>query len=183
MHTILVHLANGFEEMEAIIPIDVWRRAGYTVKTVSIGSELAITGSHNITVLADQLYENTDYDSADLIFLPGGMPGSKNLDAHTGLALKIKEFHTTGKYVAAICAAPLVLGHNGILQNKRATCFPGFEKELHGATLSTESFVLDGNVLTGKGAGAAMVFALALVEAWSGKEAAIQLATKMQVPA
>ena len=128
MKTILVHLAIGFEEMEAIVPVDVWRRAGFVVYTVSITGDKIVTGSHNISVVADLLFEEVKYDDADMIFLPGGMPGASNLDAHKGLQKKILEFGQKEKYMAAICAAPLVLGHNNLLKGKKATCFPGYEK-------------------------------------------------------
>jgi protein deglycase len=182
MKTILIFLANGFEETEAVTPIDVWRRAGYTVKTTSISDNFEVTGSHNITIKTDQLFSQADFDSADLIFLPGGMPGAKNLDAHQGLAEQLKKFNSEGKTLAAICAAPMVLGHNGILAGKRATCFPGFEKDLIGAHFTGKSIEKDGNVITGKGAGAALVFALEVVATFSGKDQAHQLAIKMQVP-
>jgi 4-methyl-5(b-hydroxyethyl)-thiazole monophosphate biosynthesis len=181
MKTIFVHLASGFEEMEALIPVDVWRRAGFHVFTISITGSKIVTGSHNIPVVADLLFEEAEYNNADMIFLPGGMPGASNLDAHKGLQKKILEFDQKGKYLAAICAAPLVLGHNNLLKGKRATCFPGFEKELFGATVTGASVETDGKIVTGKGAGVAMDMALEIVSIFSGNEYANQLALKMQM--
>jgi protein deglycase len=181
MITILVQLADGFEEMEALIPVDVWRRAGFTVKMVAISNQLTITGSHQIRVMADQLFEETNYQQADMIFLPGGMPGASNLDAHDGLRNQLINFHQQGKTLGAICAAPLVLGHNQILQHKKATCFPGFEKELYGAEITGAPVEVDGKVITGKGAGVALEFALEVVKQFKGEQFAIDLARKMQV--
>lgn len=181
MTKILVHLADGFEEMEAIIPVDVWRRAGFDVKTVSISTNLKVTGAHQITVIADQLFETGSYDNADMIFLPGGIPGATNLDAHHGLRQQILSFNRVGKTLGAICAAPLVLGHNHVLKGKKATCFPGFEKELYGAELSVMSVQTDGNIITGRGAGVALEFALVVVANFKGKAYANELAKKIQV--
>jgi protein deglycase len=181
MKTILVHLATGFEEMEALVPVDVWRRAGFTVYTVSVTGDKIVTGSHNISVVADLLFEEAEYNDTDLIFLPGGMPGASNLDAHKGLQKKILEFDQSGKYLAAICAAPLVLGHNNLLKGKKATCFPGYEKELFGATITGSSVEFDGNMITAKGAGVAFEFSLRVVVLFKGKDFGLQLAAKMQV--
>jgi protein deglycase len=181
MKTILVHLATGFEEMEAIIPVDVWRRAGFHVNTISITGNKVVTGAHNISVVADQLFEDANYNDADMIFLPGGMPGASNLDAHKGLQKKILEFDCKGKILAAICAAPLILGHNDLLRNKLATCFPGFEKELYGATITRSNVEFDGNIITAKGPGVAFEFAMRVVEKYKGRDFGLQLAAKMQV--
>lgn len=181
MTKIIVHLANGFEEMEALIPINVWRRAGFDVQTVSITAELNVTGSHQITVIADYLFEEINYNDADMLFLPGGMPGTTNLDNHIGLRKQIIIFSEQGKTLGAICAAPSVLGHNMILKGKKATCYPGFEKELYEASYTGRSVQTDGNIITGKGAGVALEFALQIVTHFKGKEFANQLAAKMQV--
>lgn len=181
MTRILVHLADGFEEMEALVPVDVWRRAGFDVKTVSISSKLGVEGAHNITVLADQLFENTKYDEADMIYLPGGIPGATNLDAHKGLRRQLIHFADKGKVLGAICAAPLVLGHNNILKGKKATCFPGFEKELFNTEYTETSIQTDDNIITGKGAGVAFEFALHIVTYFKDKNTASKLASNMQV--
>ena len=182
MTKILVHLANGFEEMEALVPVDVWRRAGFEVVTVSITRSLEVTGAHQIKVLADQLFEDINYRDADMIYLPGGMPGASNLDKHEGLREQLLSFSKEGKVLGAICAAPLVLGHNQLLKGKKATCFPGFEKELYGANVDGESVVSDGPIVTGKGAGVALEFALEIVARFQTKTFADELAKKMQVP-
>lgn len=181
MTKILVHLANGFEEMEALIPVDVWRRAGFEVATVSITESTEVTGAHQIKIIADQLFENTDYSEADMIFLPGGMPGAKNLDLHEGLRKQLLSFEKEGKVLGAICAAPLVFGHNKLLEGKNATCFPGFEQELYGANHTGASVETDGQIVTGKGAGVAMEFALNVVARFKDKTFADELAKKMQV--
>jgi 4-methyl-5(b-hydroxyethyl)-thiazole monophosphate biosynthesis len=181
MKQIIVFLANGFEEMEALIPVDVWRRAGFDVKMVTINSQLEVTGAHQIKVVADQLFEESDFSSADLLFLPGGMPGASNLDAHDGLKALLTAFNSKGKILGAICAAPMVLGHNGLLEGKKATCFPSFEKDLVGANHTGKTVEVDGNIITARGAGVAFEFSLKVVELLSGKEVAKKLAAQMQV--
>ena len=176
---IAVHLAEGFEEIEAISIIDVLRRAGLEVITVSVGDDLKVTGSHKIQVVADQLFDDVNYDLADMIVLPGGMPGAKNLNNHVGLKKQIECFNNKGKFLGAICAAPLVFGELGILKNKKATCYPGFENYLHGAEIKGNSIEVDGNIITGKGAGVAVQFSIKIVEMLSGAETAKQLAEKM----
>lgn len=181
MTKILVHLAEGFEEMEAIIPIDVWRRAEFDVQTVSISSEKVVTGAHQIPVVADLLFDEANYDSADMIFLPGGIPGSTNLDAHEGLRTQIIKFNEQNKVLGAICAAPLVLGHNHILKGHKATCFPGFEKELYHAEYTGNAVEVSNKIITGKGAGVAFEFALTVVKKINGETFAKQIAQKMQM--
>lgn len=181
MANILVMLADGFEEMEAIIPIDVWRRAGFNTTTVAIGNSLEVRGAHNIIIIADQLFDDTIFDDADMIFLPGGMPGAKNLDEHIGLASELKAFAQQGKLLGAICAAPMVLGHKQLLVGKNSTCFPGFEQELIGANYMATPVQTDGQIITGKGAGVAFEFALEVVSKIAGSKLAFELATKMQM--
>ena len=181
MTKIIVHLANGFEEMEAIIPVDVWRRAGFEVITVSISEDLKVTGSHQIPVIADTLFDEAIYPDTDMLFLPGGIPGATNLDAHEGLRSQLLSFADQGKVLGAICAAPLVLGHNNLLKGKKATCFPGFEKELYEADYTAVSVQTDGNIVTGKGAGVAFEFALQIVARFTSAVFAKELSQKMQV--
>jgi len=173
---VYVHLAEGFEEIEALTVVDLLRRAGIETETVSITGRLPVTGSHGVKVIADILFEDAVYNNCDYIVLPGGMPGSSNLDAHTGLREKILSFHNQGKGLAAICAAPLVLGHAGVLGGKKATCYPGFEKELEGAEALTDTVVVDGSVITSRGPATAIPFALALIEKIKGKETAGEIA-------
>ncbi len=181
MKKIAVHLAEGFEEIEAISIIDVLRRAGFEVEVVSVNKSKEVTGAHNITVKADTLFEDLDYKHIDMIVLPGGMPGTKNLQAHEGLKKQILEFNNEGKPLGAICAAPLVLGNLNLLKGKKATCYPGFEEELIGAEVTGGYTEQTGTIITGKGAGVAIDFALKIVEMLKGKELADDLARKMIV--
>lgn len=178
---IAVHLAEGFEEIEAVSIIDVLRRAGLQVDVVSVSGKKEVTGSHQIKITADQLFEEVDYDAVEMIVLPGGLPGANNLKAHSGLKEQILEFNKKEKLLGAICAAPMVLGNLGILKNKKATCFPGFENELKGARISGEHVEVDGKIITGKGVGVALHFALKIVETLKGKKQAGELAEKMIV--
>lgn len=171
---IYLFLANGFEEIEALAPLDLLRRAGLEVTTVGIGGDM-IRGSHGITVAAD-IPDGLFADAApDMVILPGGMPGSKNLDESRTVDAALKAAARRGALIAAICAAPMVLGHRGLLEGRRATCFPGFEQELTGAVVSPERVVRDGNIITAAGMGVALEFGLALVEALKGTDAATEL--------
>ena len=178
---IYLFLANGFEEIEALCPLDLLRRAGLEVTTVGVGGEM-ISGSHGITVAAD-IPEGMYADAApDMVILPGGMPGSKNLDESRVVDMALCAASRKGAFIAAICAAPMVLGHRGLLEGKRATCFPGFEGELAGALKVDERVVRDGNIITAVGMGAALEFGLALVEALCGKEKRDALARAVIAP-
>ncbi|WP_346864045.1 DJ-1 family glyoxalase III [uncultured Draconibacterium sp.] len=183
MKKIAVHLAEGFEEIEAISIIDVLRRANFDVEVISITKSIEVKGAHNIIVKADLLFEDANYQSIDIIVLPGGMPGSENLKAHSGLRKQILNFNDSKKTLAAICAAPMVFGGLGLLQNKNATCYPGFEEELHGAIITGNDVEQADNIITGKGAGVAIEFALKIVEFLTNKETANELAQKMIVHA
>ena len=177
--SVLIILADGFEEIEAISIIDVLRRAEIDVTVVSVTEKLEVTGSHNIKIIADQLFSFIDYELIDMIILPGGMPGSSNLNIHLGLREQILNFHENKKMLGAICAAPLVFGSLGILKNINATCYPGFENQLHGAIVTGENIEVAGHIITAKGAGVAIDFALKIVEILKGKELANKLAQKM----
>jgi 4-methyl-5(b-hydroxyethyl)-thiazole monophosphate biosynthesis len=157
-------LANGFEEVEALCPLDLLRRAGIAVTTVGIGTE-SVTGSHGITVRAD--IPDTMYRDSkpEMVILPGGMPGTTNLDASHTVEVALRSAARNGAYLAAICAAPMVLGKRGYLEGKRAICFPGFEGELKGAEIAAERVVTDGKIITAAGMGVALDFGLALVAA------------------
>lgn len=161
---IYMFLADGFEEIEALCPLDILRRAGLEVTTVGVGNKDVIVGTHGIVVHADipdVMYRDSN---PDMIILPGGMPGASNLDNSrvADCALRAAERH--GSPMAAICAAPMVLGKRGLLRGKRAVCFPGFEQFLDGAEISdTDTVVRDGNIITAKGMGAAFDFGLELV--------------------
>ena len=171
---IYMFLANGFEEIEALCPLDLLRRAGLEVTTVGITGD-RICGAHGITVEAD-IPEGLFADaSPDMVILPGGMPGSKNLDESRTVDPALKAAARRGAFLAAICAAPMVLGRRGLLEGKRATCFPGFEEELRGATVVSDRVVRDGNIITAAGMGVALEFGLALVAALKGEQAADEL--------
>ncbi|MBE6603710.1 MAG: DJ-1/PfpI family protein [Ruminococcaceae bacterium] len=171
---IYLFLANGFEEIEALCPLDLLRRAGLEVTTVGIGGEM-ICGSHGITVAAD-IPEGMYADSnPDMIILPGGMPGAKHLDESRVVDTALKAAVRHGSFIAAICAAPMVLGHRGLLAGKEAICYPGFEGHLTGANISSKRVVRDGNIITAAGMGVALEFGLALVEALKGQDAAKEL--------
>jgi len=154
----MVFLADGFEEIEAIAPIDIMRRAGIEVTTISVTATKEVRGAHDILLQADCLFGQIDFSNADLLFLPGGMPGTKNLEAHDGLKQLLLKHANEGKKLAAICAAPSILGKLGLLKGKEAVCFPGFEETLKGAILSDKKVVQSGNIITGKAAGAAVEF-------------------------
>jgi 4-methyl-5(b-hydroxyethyl)-thiazole monophosphate biosynthesis len=176
---VYVFLADGFEEIEALTPMDVLRRAGLDVRTVGVGSK-RVTGSHRVEVIADIEEKEMEFDSLQAVVLPGGLPGAVNLDRSRSVQKAVARCFEGGGYVAAICAAPSVLGHMGLLKGKRATCSPGFEKELLGAEFCDESVVADGKIITGNGPGAAMPFALKLAEVLSGEETARRLRKSMQ---
>lgn len=176
---IAVHLAEGFEEIEAVSIIDVLRRANIETLVVSVTNQKVVTGSHDIPITADVLFEEVDYSKVDMIVLPGGLPGANNLNNHSGLGQQILDFHINGKPLGAICAAPLIFGNLGILKNQKATCFPGFENQLTGAEVTGAEVETSGKIITGKGAGVAIKFALKIVETFKGKSFAEELGRKM----
>lgn len=170
MKTVALFLANGFEEIEALGTVDVLRRANIKVITASITDNKEVEGAHGMTVVADTIFAELNFDEVDVIVLPGGMPGAKHLNEHEGLKEKVKEFAEKGNNVAAICAAPMVLGGLGLLENKKATCYPSFEEYLIGADTTGEKVEVAGNIITGKGPGFMFDFALQLVETIAGEE-------------
>ncbi|MEZ3558644.1 MAG: DJ-1/PfpI family protein [Duncaniella sp.] len=176
---VYVFLADGFEEIEALTPIDLMRRADIHVVTIATGDRLEVKGAHGVTVQADVMLCSGCLPEADMLVCPGGMPGASNLAASKVLAAMLREQYEQGRYVAAICAAPAVtLAPLGILEGKKATCYPGFEQQLAeaGATHVAERVVEDGNIITANGPSSAMPFALALVAALRGSEAAQSVA-------
>ncbi len=170
---IYMFLAPGFEEIEALMPLDLMRRAGLEVKTVGVGS-LDITGSHGITVKADMLDSDFSDNAPECVILPGGMPGTTNLDASPVVHKALDSALENNSLICAICAAPMILGKRGILKGKNATCFPGFEKYLEGANVGGRA-VRDGQVITGVGMGAALEFGIEIVAALRGRDAADKL--------
>lgn len=181
MGTVYAFLADGFEEIEAFTTIDTLRRAGLDVEMVSVTSSEMVLGAHEIPVRCDVLFENCDFADAELLFLPGGMPGTATLDKHIGLRSLILDFAKSNKPVAAICAAPMILGKLGLLEGRKATCYPSFEQYLKDAECLNKPVVRDGNIITAMGPAAAMDFALALVELLVGKDKVRELKEAMCV--
>jgi 4-methyl-5(b-hydroxyethyl)-thiazole monophosphate biosynthesis len=161
---IYVFLADGFEEIEAVSPIDLLRRSGKEVITVGVTGKI-ITGSHGIQVTADITPEQLKLDdNLEMIVLPGGMPGTLNLEKDSYVQKAIEFCSVNNRYIAAICAAPSILGHLGLLKGKTAVCYSGFEEQLVGASIGSDSVTADGNIITARGAGVAVKFGLKLVE-------------------
>ncbi len=168
---IFVHLAEGFEEIEAVTVVDILRRAGLEACFVSVDETSTVKGAHGVDIKADYMFKDADYSACDMIVLPGGLPGAHNLRDHEGLRKEISKFHKEGKGLAAICAAPLVFGDLGILKGRKATIYPGMEEELKGAEYIPFPVVRDTNIITSQGPATAMRFALAIVEFFKGEEA------------
>lgn len=175
-----VLLADGFEEIEAVTVIDVLRRADIDVLALGTAS-MQPTGAHGLAFQADGLLADHKSEAFDLVVLPGGMPGAEHLRDDQTVQALVKRQHAAGLPVAAICAAPIALGSAGVLEGRKATCYPGFEKGLHGATPCTERVVEDGHVTTSRGPGTSLEFALALVSRLVGKAKASELAAGMLV--
>jgi len=182
MKQLLLFLAPGFEEIEAISTIDILRRADLPVLSVSITGDLRVVGAHGIAIEADALYPDIDFNETDMLILPGGMPGTKNLNVHEGLKALLLKFAEAGKPLAAICAAPRILGQLGILAGKEATCYPGNEEFLKGAKLSKYMIVQDGKIITASGPGVASEFALQIVSFFLGEEKADEIAKDLLLP-
>ena len=166
---VYVFLAKGFEEIEALAPVDVLRRAGVEVKTVGVTGK-RVSGSHGVSVNCDITINEATFDELDGIILPGGLPGATNLEADETVNKFIDYAWDNGKIIGAICAAPMILGHKDLLRGKNATCYKGFEKDLTGAHIIDRPAVRDGNIVTGWGAGGALDFALLYLETISENE-------------
>lgn len=176
---IVVFLANGFEEIEALATVDVLRRADLSVLTVGVGGK-TIVGAHGIVVTADCADDEPLPNEIEAVVLPGGLPGTTNLEASAVVQRYIEQAVEQKAVLGAICAAPSVLGHKGLLRGKRATCYPGYEEDLLGATCTGESVVIDGNIVTAKGAGVSVDFGLAMVSVLVSPDKAADLKEKMQ---
>ncbi len=176
---VCVFLAAGFEEIEALTVVDVLRRADLEVRTVGVGGR-QVTGSHGIPVVADLEEQSLDFNRVEMVVLPGGMPGAANLEKSPVVTGCLRDCSARGGWIAAICAAPSVLGHLGLLQGKKATCFPGYEGELAGAQVAAGPVCTDGRLITGNGPGAAMAFALEIVRLQKGEALAEELRRGMQ---
>ena len=173
---IYVHLAEGFEELEAITIVDLLRRAELEVQTVSITGEKKVKGTHGVLIEADILFEEADYEGCSMIVLPGGMPGALNLQEHEGLGAYIKSFADSDKKLAAICAAPMVLEANKAIINRSVTIYPGMESKITSGTCISAGTIQDRNIITGKGPAFAIDFALAIIEDMSGRKKSDEVA-------
>jgi len=175
MKKIGVFMADGCEEIEALTVVDILRRAGVEVAMISVSGKKEVKGAHNITFFTDIPAEYMDFDVLDGIVLPGGMPGTLNLGKSKIVQTMIRQFAEEKKLVSAICAAPSVLGEAGLLNGKKATCYPGFEDKLVGATCVSDAVIADGNIITSRGMGTAISFALEIVRYLLGDEKATEL--------
>ena len=171
---IYMFLAEGFEEIEALCPLDLMRRANLEVTTVGING-VTVKGAHGITVTADIADTDFTAENIDMIFLPGGMPGTLNLAASDVVTDAINIAVANNSYIAAICAAPSIIGDMGLLDGKKAVCYPGFEDRLTGAEIPDKKVVLDGKILTAKGMGAALDMGIEIVKIFCGENSARSL--------
>lgn len=169
MKKVYVFFADGFEEIEAFASVDVLRRAGFDVEMISVMDNEIVKGAHQISVFCDKNIENCDFYDASLLLLPGGMPGAQTLGECEDLKRALCTAAEKGVTLAAICAAPMVLGQLGLLKGKKATCYPGFEQFLDGANYTAAMVEHDGNIITGKGPSAALPFAFAIVKHLAGE--------------
>ena len=176
---VYILLAQGFEIAEAMLPLDILRRARVEVCTVSIGQEHTVTASNGTPVVADKLLKDSDLSDGDMLFLPGGMPGSNNLRDSEAVANVIRAYDAAGKWLAAVCAAPMVFGLMGLLKGHEATCFPGFEKDLLGATPVKKTCVRSGHFITGCGAGAGFALGREMAAVLVGEDTADAVLRKM----
>lgn len=174
-----IFLADGFEEIEGLTVVDILRRAQISISMISINGKKNVEGAHGIAVAADQLIEECDLDKLDMLVLPGGMPGTTNLAACGQLTEALKKADQEKRGIAAICAAPSVLGDLGLLKGKKAVCYPGFEARLNGAEVLQIPVVTDGHITTSRGMGTAIAFALELVNRLGSAEQAQQIGSSI----
>lgn len=180
MSKVYVFFADGFEEIEALTVVDMLRRVKVETVMVSVNGKRSVKGAHGIVVETDGVFSDYSYKDGTMAVLPGGMPGTNHLMAHEGLKEVLLSYDREKKYLAAICAAPSVLGLNGLLQGRHATCFPGFEEKLLGAVAMPDAVVMDGNMITSRGMGTAIAFAAALVSVLLDEETSEQLLETIQ---
>ncbi len=171
--------ANGYEEVEALTVVDLLRRAKISCEILSVADSGQVTGSHGISIGADRNFSGTDFSQYDGVILPGGMPGTTNLAADERVLALLRSFAAAGKLTAAICAAPTVLAKAGLLEGKKAVCYPGMEEQLTGAKVSFDPVAVDGTVITSRGLGTAIPFALSIVQYFEGRERAEALASSV----
>ncbi|MCI5822124.1 MAG: DJ-1/PfpI family protein [Lachnospiraceae bacterium] len=178
MSKIAIFMAEGCEEIEGLAVVDILRRAKMEIDMVSISDSLSVKSSHGVVFQTDKLISQVDFSEYDGVVLPGGIPGTPNLGANPKVVETIKSFAEGGKLVAAICAAPSVLGENGLLQGKKATSYPGFAEKMKGCTYLEDKVVVDGNIITSRGMGTVIDFALTIVEYFKNHEEAVALGEK-----
>ena len=179
MSKIAIFFAEGYEEIEALAVVDVCRRCKLSIDMVSITEDKQVAGSHGIRVEMDKTFSQVDFSEYDMLVLPGGVKGTLGLEAHQGMMKQIDAFYQSGKYIGAICAAPSIFGHRGILKGRRACCYPDFESHLEGAFVTEGPVEISDNVLTSRGMGTAIDFGLAIAGIFAGKEAAEAAAKKV----
>lgn len=179
MSRVGVFFGEGYEEIEALTVVDILRRAGIDTRMISISEKKEVAGAHDITVRMDQTIGETDFEALDMIVLPGGMPGTTNLENCKTLMNHVDAFYEKGKYVSAICAAPGIFGHRGMLSGRRACSYPDKENELTGAEVTKNPVEVSDHVTTSRGMGTAIDFALAILERFQGKEAADRMASRI----
>lgn len=180
MGKVYAFVANGSEEVELLAVVDVLVRGGQDVKLVSVTGSREVVSAHGIKLEADCEFSEADCSDADILFLPGGMPGTRNLAAHEGLCQALLKASQEGKRLAAICAAPSVLGGLGLLEGRKATCYPGFEEELKGAEYTRQGVVTDGNITTARGLGYALDLGLELLSFLTDREYAARIKASIQ---
>lgn len=176
MSRVAVFFAEGYEEIEALTVVDICRRGGIEADMVSVTESPEVKSSHGVTVKMDKTFSEIDFEEYDMLILPGGMPGTKNLEAHEGLMRQIDSFYENGRYIGAICAAPSIFGHRGILKGRRACSYPSFESHLEGAEVTEGPVEISDNVVTSRGMGTAIEFGLAVLKIFCGEEKAAEMA-------
>ncbi len=178
---VYLFLGTGFEEVEAIATIDVLRRAEVELTTISVMGESFVEGAHGVRIEADKMFDEVDYSNAQMLILPGGMPGTLNLGEHEGLINILREQNKRGGWIAAICAAPSILGKMHLLRNREAVCYPGFEDQLEEAFVTKDRVKVSGNIITSKGPGCTIEFALQLAAILKGDAVASMVSEGMLV--
>lgn len=178
---VYLFLGTGFEEVEAVATIDVLRRAEVELTTVSVMNERSVEGAHGVRIEADKMFDEVNFSDVKMLILPGGMPGTLNLGAHEGLLNLLRDHNKKGRWIAAICAAPSILGKMHILRNQQAVCYPGFEDQLGEAFVSKDRVMVSGNIVTSRGPGCTIEFALQLATILKGEEVAKAVAEGMLV--
>lgn len=176
MSKIAIFFAEGYEEIEALTVVDICRRCGLTIDMVSITEDNTVKGAHDIDVQMDKIFSEVDFDAYDMIVLPGGGAGTKRLEACEPLMAQIDAFYQAKKYIAAICAAPSIFGHRGILKGRKACSYPSFESHLEGAEVTAGPVEVSENVITSRGMGTSIPFALAIASVFCGNDAAEEMA-------